>query len=89
MTAGQHVPKACEVNIVKKADDPLDIGRVSMGGPIPIDEGVDGFYLTYRGTTERAIMILQAGLVALQLQRHMLGGVEPVVTPENEGQAIA
>jgi len=71
------------VKVVKKRDDPLGVGRVSLGGPIVLEEGATGFYLVYRGPIEQAEMILQVCLGALKAQR-VVG--EPEISPDDGKQ---
>jgi len=82
--------RLCQVNLVKKADDENGFGRVSLGGPIahPTDD-VDGFYCTYRGNLDQAIVIVQAALIALTAWKASHPhGEEPPIEPE-EGKQFA
>ena len=65
--------------IVKKADDPLGVTRVSIGG----GRKLGGVYCVYRGTKEDAIEALELAVTALREMADQLGrDREPDVQPD-------
>lgn len=70
-----------DVRVVKKATDPECPTRVSMGGSID-----DGYYCTYRGTKEDAILCIKAALRAMEGMAEFVeshGAKEPDVEPDD------
>ena len=54
-----------DVRIVKKADDPLGVVRVSVGGGARIG----GVYCVYRGALAEAVECLETALAVLRTMR--------------------
>lgn len=68
------------VDIVKKADDPTGVVRVSLGGA----KEIGGYYCVYRGSKEQAIACLEQALRAMKGMAKFLGqDREPDVQPDD------
>jgi hypothetical protein len=67
-----------EIRILKKADDPLEVVRVSLGGRM-----AEGYYCVYRGSKEEAIRCLRDCLRALEAMAKQLGDGEPDISPDD------
>jgi hypothetical protein len=70
------------IKITKKADDPLGVVRVSVGGGAV----VDGYYCVYRGKKEEAIAALTQALEAMSKMAEVIGDREPDVQPDDGKQ---
>lgn len=73
-----------EIKILKKADDPDGIVRVSLGG----GPAMGGFYCVYRGTKEEALQAMRIATLALHVMAKQLGDKEPGISPD-EGKRYA
>lgn len=78
---GQWVERETEltpVHITKKANDPDNLVRISIGGKPDI-----GYYLLYRGTKEEAIVAIRRSLKVLENMSARLGNGELPVSSDN------
>lgn len=71
--------------IVKKADDPLGIVRVSIGGTF------GSYYCVYRGSKDQAVKAIESVLTGMRAMVEHLGpDEEPDTQPDDDdvGQAV-
>jgi len=79
------MPNTLNLKIIKKADDPVGITRVSLGMGLDPD-GHTFAYCVYRGTKEETEKCLGLVLKSIQAMITLLGDKEPDVEPDDGKQ---